>query len=306
MASNYPLWDRGPDTDDFADPRPKQIFGKICSSSDTVSYMDDSTYGIEKAKAITKQVFVTKKSFDSYEPTRTVSLTIKRIVEMDKIADVTFKSFENSIIRCTTSVESVQVPFSTFRELWNKNNTEPTDFGFKLKKSDTITITIFLCKYCFDAYGENHLLTDSSTVIITSDISGNDWKDERVELKGKKTYIMTFSIDQVKDIDIVERKPKNPDSVNQQTNLNVERKDDQPSDEPLSRQRRGIVSFARIASGLRSAAQEVGKGVAVEVVKDWTLQLLGRGSEIFKDLRKAAEMSDAYFQYSCKVYGMKN
>ena len=123
MASNYSLWDRDPDTDEFVDPGAKQIFGKISTSSDTVSYMADSTYDIGKAKAITKQVFVTKKSFDSYEPTRTVSLRIKRIVEVDKTADVTIKSFENSIIRCTTSVESVQVPFSTFRELWNKNKT---------------------------------------------------------------------------------------------------------------------------------------------------------------------------------------
>ena len=99
---------------------------------------------------------------------------------MDKTADVTIRSFENSIIRCTTSVESVQVPFSTLRELWNKNQTEATDFGFKLKQkpNDTITITIFLCKYCFDAYGENDLLTDMSTATIISDISGNDWKDQ--------------------------------------------------------------------------------------------------------------------------------
>ena len=223
MASNHPLLDRDPDTNEFVDPSAKQVGGKICTSSDTVSYMDDSTHDNEKAKAITKKVFVNKKSYDSYEPTRTVSLTIKRIVEVDKTADVAFKSFENSIIRCTTSVESVQVPFSTFRELWNKNNTEPTDFGFKLKQkpSDTITITIFLCKYCFDAYGENHLLTDLSTAIITSDIYGNDWKDQRVELKGHKTYIMTFSIDQVKDIDVAKPKPEHPDSVDQQTNLNV-------------------------------------------------------------------------------------
>ena len=251
---------------------------------------------------MSKQVFVTKKSFD--EPTCTVSFRIKRIVEADKTADATIRSFENSIIRCTTSVESVQVPFSTFRELWNKNKTEATDFGFKLKQkpSDTITITIFLCKYCFDAYGENHLLTDMSTTIIISDISRNDWKEQVVQLKGKKTYIMTFSIDQVKDIDVAEPKPEHPENVDQ--NLNVEGKDE-PSDEPMSRQRRAIVSFARIASGLRSFSKEVGKGVVVEVVKDWTLQMIGRGSENFKDLRKAAEMSDAYFEYSCKVYDIK-
>ena len=253
---------------------------------------------------MSKQVFVTKKSFE--EPTCAVSLRIKSIVEADKTADATIRSFENSIIRCTTSVESVQVPFSTFRELWNKNKTEATDFGFKLKQkpSDTITITIFLCKYCFDAYGENRLLTDMSTALITSDIDGNDRKDKRVELKGKKTYIMTFSIDQVKDIDVAE--PKYPETVDQRTNLNVEGNEDEPSDEPLSRQRRRIASFARkIASGTRSFGKEVGKGVAVEVVKDWSLQMLGRGSENFNYLRKVTEMSDAYFQYSCKIYDIK-
>ena len=237
---------------------------------------------------MSKQVFVTKKSFDSYTPTCTVSLRIKRIVEEDNTADVTIKSFDNAIIRCTTSVESVQVPFSTFRELWNENKTEATDFGFKLKQkpSDTITITIFLCKYCFDAYGENDLLTDMSTATIISDISENDWKDQRVELKGKKTYSMTFSIEQVKDIDVAESKPKHAESVDQRTNLKG-KEDDEPSDEPSSRQRRSLGSVARTArTGLKSFSKEVAKGVTVEVMKDWTLQMLGRGSENFKDLRR--------------------
>ena len=258
---------------------------------------------------MSKQVFVTKKSFDSYTPTCTVSLRIKRIVEEDNTADVTIKSFDNAIIRCTTSIESVQVPFSTFRELWNENKTEATDFGFKLKQKpiDTITITIFLCKYCFDAYGENDLLIDMSTATIISDISGKDWKDERVELQGKKTYSMTFSIEEVKDV--AEPKPEHP--LDQRTNLNVEGKEEEPSDEPSSRQRRGIgaagigSAVARIGSGVRSFSKDVAKGVAVEVMKDWTLQLLGRGSEHFKVLRKAAEMSDTYFEYNCKVYDIK-
>ena len=84
------------------------------------------------------------------------------------------------------------------------------------------------------------------------------------------------------------------------------RKEDQPSDEPLSRQRRGLASFAKAAgSGVKSFSKDVGKGVSVEVVKDWSLQMLGRGSENFNYLRKVAEMSDAIFEYSCKVYNIK-
>ena len=79
--------------------------------------MDDSSYDMEKAKAISRQVFVTTKSFDSYKPTHIVSLTIKRIVEVGKTADVTIESLDYSIIQCTTSVESVEVPFSTLRDL---------------------------------------------------------------------------------------------------------------------------------------------------------------------------------------------
>ena len=117
---------------------------------------------------------------------------------------------------------------------------------------------------------------------------------------------MTFSIQQIKDIDVAKPKAEHPESIDQQTNLNVEGKEDEPSDEPLSRQRRGIASVSRVAgSGLKSVSKDVGKGVAVEVVKDGSLQMLGRGSENFNYLRKVAEMSDANFEYSCKVYHIK-
>ena len=185
MANNHLSCERDPNTDEFLNPRGKEIFDKIYEKTDIDSYVSDSAYDVQR-------VFVTTKSFDSYTPTCTVALRIKRIVEVGKTADLTMKSFDNSIIRCTTSVESVEIPFSTFRDLWNKNKTEATDFGFKLKQKpiDTITITIFFCKYCFDAYGESSL-TDMSTATIISDIY--DSEEQRILLNGNKTYNMTFS-----------------------------------------------------------------------------------------------------------------
>ncbi len=272
-------------------------------TSDITENMSNITSQVKGEKS--KQVFVTKMSSDSYTPTSTVSLRIKRIVEKGKTADDTIKSLENSIIRCTTSVESVQVPFSTFRDLWDRNKTEATDFGFKLKQkpSDTITITIFVCKYCFDAYGESDL-TDMSTATIISDISVCEWKDRGVELVGNITYNMIFSIDQVRDIDIAVPKPQDPEGLDQHRNLDIEGNETKPSDEPSSRQRRAIGKA--VSKGLRSFAKDVGKGVAVEVTKDWTLQMLGRGSQNFQEIRKAMDSSDTLnLTYNCKIYGIK-
>src|ERR1700731_4304230 len=98
MADNHPSWDRDPNTDEFLDARVKEIFSKICETTDIDSYMDDRMYSEEREKR--KQGFITTKSFDSYEPTCTVVFTFKRIVEAGQTADYTIKSLENSIILC--------------------------------------------------------------------------------------------------------------------------------------------------------------------------------------------------------------
>ena len=59
-------------------------------------------------------------------------------------------------------------------------------------------ITIFPCKYCLWAYGENELLTDMSKATIISDIIPANTNDQRVELKGKRTFSVTFSIEEIK------------------------------------------------------------------------------------------------------------
>lgn len=299
MAANPVSWDRDAETDEFIDPRANEIFNNICITSDTDSYVSDTNHEVERRKPISKKVFVTKTSFESYQPTCTISLTIKRIVELGNTVDATIECLETSIIRCTTSVESVEVPFSMLRDIWNESDTKTeTIFGFKLKQkpSDIITITIFLCKYCFYEYGESDVLTDISKATIISDLTNT--KEQTVELKGKKTYRITFSIEEINDIRVGESVPK---SVEQDLNIDKQEEKSQ-SDEPSNRQRRAMPI---VAKGILSFSKGVGTGIAVEVVKDLVLQLFTRKSENLQKLRKAGERSKTPFKYGCSVFDIK-